>query len=127
MIRFEGLVECRIDRGGPLGLTLSGRRGAEGLHVAFVGAAPADFPAHFDGAVIEPAGSDEYRVVSGGEPRTIRARRVFVHRDVRQVFCAAVPTRPAPAAKRLFWRAVLAFAGSSLGRRALANRRASVS
>jgi len=122
-IRFEGPVECRVDRGGPLGVTLTGRRGAEILHVTFVGTAPADLPPRLDGAILERVGGDEYRIASGGERRTIQAQRVFVHRDVRQVFCGAVPTRPAPVVKRLFWRAVLAFAGSSLGRSVLGKAR----
>lgn len=122
-IRFDGPVDCRVDRGGPLGLTLSGRRGTEVLHVAFVGTAPADFPQRLDTAVVEPAGADEYRIVSGGERRTLRAQRVFVHRDVRKAFCGAVPARPVPVVKRLFWRAVLAFAASPIGRRVLGRAR----
>jgi hypothetical protein len=120
-LRFEGPVECRVDRDGPLALTLTGPRGAEILFITFVGVQPLDLPPRLDAAVIEPAGAEEYRIVSGGERRTIRARRVFVHRDVRQAFCGAVPARRAPVAKRLFWRLILAFAGSSLGRRMLAN------
>jgi hypothetical protein len=121
-ISLEGPVQCRVDRGGPLGLTLAGRRDAEVLYVTFVGTPTADLPPRLDATVIEPVGADEYRIASGGEQRTIRAQRVFVHRDVGQVFCSAVPARPAPFAKRVFWRAVLALAGSSLGRRVLRPR-----
>jgi hypothetical protein len=85
--------------------------------------ASADFPARLEAPVVEPAGQHEYRIVSAGAQRVIRAQRVFVHRDVRQVFCDAVPARRPPLAKRLFWRALLAFAGSALGRRMLGNVR----
>jgi hypothetical protein len=122
-VRFEGTVECRIDPGSPLGLTLIGRSGTEILHVTFVGTPPADFPGRLEAPVVEPAGVHEYRIVAAGVQRVIRAPRVFVHRDVRQVFCGVVPARRAPVAKRLFWRVVLAFAGSSLGRRMFGHAR----
>jgi hypothetical protein len=122
-LRFEGPVECRLDPRGPIGLTLIGRRGNEILHVTFVGVASGDFPARLEAPVVEPAGEHEYRIVSVGVRRTIRAQRVFLHRDVREAFCGAVPARPAPVAKRVFWRAVLALAGTSLGRRLLGGAR----
>jgi hypothetical protein len=122
-LRFEGSVECRIDPGSPLGLTLTGRSGGEIVHVTFVGFPPADFPARLDAPLVEPAGEHEYRIVAAGVQRVMRASRVFVHRDVREVFCGAVPGRRAPVGKRLFWRAVLAFAGSSLGRRMFGHAR----
>ncbi len=122
-VRFDGPVECRIDRTGPLGLTLMGPQGADTLRVSFVGVAPADFPARLEAALVERAGEGEYRIVSGSDRRVVRARRVFVHRDVGKVFCGAVPARPPPLAKRLLWRVVLAFAGSALGRRMLGGPR----
>jgi hypothetical protein len=38
------------------------------------------------------------------------------HRDVRAALLAAIPPRPAPLAKRVFWRLVLAIARVAPGR-----------
>jgi hypothetical protein len=120
-LRFEGPVECRCDPAAS-GLTLSGRSGSGLVHVTLVGTPPPDFPARLESPVLERIADHEYRIASGGDSRTVRARRVFVHCDAREVFCAAVPARPAPLVKRLFWRALLAFAASAPGRRLLGGR-----
>ncbi|HKZ74541.1 MAG TPA: hypothetical protein VJ011_10785 [Steroidobacteraceae bacterium] len=118
LVRFTGAVECRVDRAGPLGLTLVGAQGDATVQAAFLCPAPPDFPARLDAPVVERAGSRRYRIVAAGVPRIVEAA-VFVHRDVTHAFARLIPARKAPAAKRAFWRAVLAFAGTRAGQRVL--------
>ncbi len=51
------------------------------------------------------------------------ATSVHVHRDIGKAFYRAVPPRPVPFAKRMFWSLVLALAGSRTGKRVLASLR----
>lgn len=48
--------------------------------------------------------------------------RVFVHRTVQAQIAAAIPPRPAPWLRSVFWRALPALLGSRLGRALLAQR-----
>jgi hypothetical protein len=49
----------------------------------------------------------------------IEATSLHVHRDVGNAFYRAVPPRLVPLRKRLFWRVVLALAGTGAGKRLL--------
>lgn len=120
--RFDGPVACRIDAHGPLGLTLSGRDSGGAVHVSFVTHAPRDFPAELAAATVERVAPERYRISDARGERALEAARAFVHRDVRIAFERAVPPRRAPFVKRAFWRAVLAFAATAAGRRALGVR-----
>jgi hypothetical protein len=118
VVHFTGAVSCTRTPAGPLGLTLTGRtadRPGEELELAFAGTAPADLPAHLDGAVIERAGPGSYRIASGARSWTITARSVHLHRDVAQDFYRAIAPRPAPLSRRLLFGVMLALARSRAG------------
>jgi hypothetical protein len=119
LVTFCGEVECRFDGCGPLGLILSGhttQRPEEVVHLAFAGAAPADFPRTLDNATIEPPSAQSYRISSGARSWTVNARAAHLHREVAAAFYQAVPTPPVRWTQRLFWRIVLALAASAAGR-----------
>jgi hypothetical protein len=116
---FCGRVDSRFDGCGPLGLILSGHtahRPQELVHLAFAGAAPADFPKTLQNAIIERLGEQSYRISSVAGSWTITARAAHLHREVAAAFFDAVPTRPIRWTQRLFWRIVLALAATSAGR-----------
>jgi hypothetical protein len=46
----------------------------------------------------------------------VEAISLHVHRDIGRTFYRAIPPRPVPLAKRLFWSLVLALAGSRTGK-----------
>ena len=123
LIRFSGAVECRIDRAGPLGLTLLGRDRDEPVQIAFVCTAPPAFPDRLESAVISRHGPGTFRIVAGGTQRELEAAGVFVHRDVARVLERAVPPPRPSLVRRVFWRAVLALAASPIGRSVLLARR----
>jgi hypothetical protein len=117
LVTFRGPVHARRTPG-PLGLTLSGdTREAPGAAtaLAFSAAAPADFPAALEDALVERIGPGEYRITSGAREWRIGARAVHLTREVAAEFYRALPPRPVPAAKRFFLRIVLALAGSRAG------------
>jgi hypothetical protein len=123
LMRFSGVVECRISRAGPLGLTLLGRDRDEPVQIAFVCTAPAAFPEQLESAVVMRDGPGTFRIVAGATDRRLEAAGVFAHRDVARVLERAVPPRPPSLARRIFWRAVLALAASPIGRSVLLARR----
>jgi hypothetical protein len=61
------------------------------------------------------AGAGRYRIASPAGDWLINARAVHLHRDVAPPFYRALPPRPVPPGKRLFWRLVLALAASRAG------------
>jgi hypothetical protein len=114
---FRGPASCRC-AGETTGLTLSGstaERPAEATSLAFSAAAPADCPDTLQDAVVEGRGAGQYRIRSGTREWVIRARAVHLHREIAASFYRAIPPRPAPWRKRLFWRVVLILAGSRSG------------
>jgi len=119
VVRFSGLVQCRVDRHGPLGLTLIGPVGDATVHLSFVCTPPVDWPPRLEAPMVLREGTAQFRVVETGGDRALEASRVFVHRDAARVFDRAVPPRRAPLVKRVLWRGVLALAATSVGRRML--------
>ena len=122
VVTFCGPVECRFDGCGPLGLILSGRtsqRPNEVVHVAFAGAAPADFPRTLTSASVERLGAESFRIASGTSAWIVSARAAHVHREVAAAFYQALPMAPLRWTQRLFWRIVLVLAASTAGRRLL--------
>jgi hypothetical protein len=114
---FRGAVRC-LRGAAPLGLTLIGEtpeHEGERTALAFSAAAPADFPAALEGAVIERVGPQQYRITSGPREWLIAATAVHQHRDVGERFYRAIPPRRVPFGKRLFWRVVLALAATRTG------------
>jgi len=118
---FRGPVSCTRAAGVP-GLTLSGNSAqtpAEKTVLAFSSAALPDLPAALHDVVVEHLGGGRYRISSSAGEWTISASVVHLHREIAAQFYRAIPPRPAPARKRLFWRVVLALAASRTGLAAL--------
>lgn len=115
-VRFAGPVSC-VRGTGALRLTLTGTAAdppAQPLTVGFAAAAPAGLPAVLEDAVVEPA-SGGFRIASAAGEWTLAAPAVHVHRDVSVPFYRALPPRPVPFGKRMFWHLVLLLAGSRGG------------
>jgi hypothetical protein len=122
VIRFHGWISCRRDGEGPLGLVLVGRTLAderdESVQVAFSSPAPDGLPEALEDPRVESLGNNQYRLASGDQSWTLRGP-IHVHREIAAAFYKAVPPRPVPWRKRLFWRVMLALAAHPLGRRLL--------
>jgi hypothetical protein len=121
-LHFRGWISCRRDGEGPLGLILVGRtsqhRREEAVQVAFSCAAPVDLPEALEDARVEFLGNNRYRLSSGDKSWTLEGA-VHVHREVAAAFYKAIPPRPVPWRKRLFWRVMLGLARNRLARRLL--------
>ena len=114
---FRGLVHCRRAAAVP-GLTLSGSTAEapdEPTALAFSAAAPADLPGTLADAVVDHLGGTHYRIGTEWREWLLRAEVVHLHREIAPQFYRAIPPRPAPWAKRVFWRVVLALAASRAG------------
>jgi hypothetical protein len=116
-VKFSGPVRCT--RGAPpLGLTLSGQLppgDPRPATVAFSALAPADLPDVLTDALIEPLGGAQYRLSDARRSWLIESPSVHLHRDVGAAFYRAIPPRPAPRLRRLFFRVVLWLAASHRG------------
>lgn len=110
-LRFRGWCCCRRDGEGPLGLILSGRTEEpdEAVHVAFAATAPVDLPDELEEVTIEFLDARRSRISSAGREWIIEGP-AHVHREIATVFYRAIPPRPVPWHKRLFWRVVLGLA-----------------
>jgi hypothetical protein len=120
-VRFPGWISCRRDGEGPLGLILVGRtqdRPEEAVQMSFACRAPADMPDALEDATVTRLGPRRYRISSGARSWTLDAV-AHVHREVATAFYKALPPRPVPLRKRLFWRTLLALAANKYGRRLL--------
>ena len=118
---FRGPVSCRRACG-PLALTLAGftaERPGEPTTLTFGAPPPQDFPDALEDALIECLAPGEYRVTGAAGAWRIAASAVHVHTEVGAAFYRAVPPRPVPWGRRVFWRAVLALAASRAGLAAL--------
>lgn len=118
VIRLRGRISCRRDGEGPLGLILAGGTvdspdGA--VQLAFACRAPADMPATLDDVTVEKLGERQYRISSGGRVWALPAI-AHVHREIAGAFYKALPPRPVPWRKRLFWRVMLLLAAHRPGR-----------
>jgi hypothetical protein len=121
VIRFPGWISCRLDGEGSLGLILVGRTAdhpEEPVQLAFTGQHPSDIPEALDGATVTRLGPRRYQIASGARSWTIEGV-AHLHREVAVPFYRALPPRPVPWRKRLFWRVLLALAANPLGRRLL--------
>ena len=116
---FRGAVACRrtVDA-----LILSGcaaDSADEVLILTLVSAGPAELPESLSAAVVTMLDEQHLRITSGSRDWVVAATSVHLHRDIRRAFYRAVPARPAPLIKRLFWRIVMALAGNRAGKRLL--------
>ena len=120
-IEFQGLVSCRLDGEGPLGLILIGstsERPGEVMQLAFAGPAPQGLPETLKDVRVEPLDADRYRIVSNSAQWTV-AGVAHLHREIGKIFYEAVPPRAVPWRKRILWRAALRIASSSAAQRLL--------
>ena len=121
-LHFRGWISCRRDGEGPLGLILVGRtsqhRRDEAVQVAFSCPAPVDLPEALEDARIEFLGGHRHRLTSGDKSWILEGP-VHVHREVAGAFYKAIPPRPVPWRKRLFWRVMLGLARNPISRRLL--------
>jgi hypothetical protein len=90
--------------------------------MAFACAAPVDMPEALEDATVERRGPAEYRVTSGDRSWVLLAP-AHVHREVASMFYKALPPRPVPWRKRLFWRVLMGLASRPVGRRLLLRNR----
>jgi len=114
---FRGMVHCLRASAVP-GLTLRGMTAEapdEPTALAFSAAAPADLPGTLEDAVVDHLGGTHYRIGAARREWLITAQGVHLHREIAPQFYRAIPPRPAPWAKRVFWRMVLALAASRAG------------
>jgi hypothetical protein len=121
VIRFPGWISCRRDGEGPLGLILVGRtqdRPEEPVQMSFACTAPADIPDALEGTTVTRLAPRRYRISSGTRSWTLDAV-AHLHRDVATAFYRALPPRPVPPRKRLFWRVLLTLAAYPATRRLL--------
>jgi hypothetical protein len=118
---FRGTVRCEYSVQART-LTLSGTDAAspgEATALTFSAAAPTDCSGTLEDALVEHVEGAHYRIRSGTREWPIQAGAAHVHRDIAAAFYRAIPPRPAPWRKRLFWAVVLALAASRPGLAAL--------
>ena len=92
--------------------------------LTFFGSGLPDVPESLAVAEVLALEAQRYRIAQPARSWEFEAASVHVHRDVGKAFYRAIPPRAVPLTKRLFWRAVLALAGSRAGKRLLASLRA---
>jgi len=117
LARFAGEVR-RAPGSGALRLLLRGTSAAapgQPLTVGFASAAPAGLPEVLQDVVIDEPAPGTFRIASAAGAWTLTANAAHVHRDVAAPFYRAIPPRPVPFGKRIFWRLVLLLAGSRAG------------
>lgn len=85
----------------------------------FYGAAAESLPEALEDVVVQQIGVGVYRVCSGEQGWPVSARSVHLHRDIAAAFYKAIPPRPVPLRKRIFWRAVLTLVSHPFGKKLL--------
>lgn len=120
---FRGTVVCRR-RGNALSLTGSAADSADDILIlTFVAPDVRGLPDRLNGATVRALGGRRYGIGSESGDWVVDASSVHAHRDIGSVFYRAVPPRPTPLGKRLFWRVVLALAGTRAGKHLLLSLR----
>ena len=116
--RFRGWISCRRDGEGPLGLILVGRTQdqPDEMRADGVRRAPPRWtcPKHWKTPPWSGSAPAEYRVSSGDRSWTLHGARPRASRS-GDAFYKALPPRPVPWRKRLFWRVMLALARPAPG------------
>jgi hypothetical protein len=93
------------------------------LILTFVSRSIPEVPDSLTSATIRAVDGHHYRITSDAREWVVEATSFHVHRDIGDTFYRAVPPRPAPLKKRLFWRVVLALAATGAGKRLLLSLR----
>jgi hypothetical protein len=75
-------------------------------------------PEALEEARVEFLGDNRHRLTSGDKSWTL-VGAAHVHREVAGAFYQALPPRPVPLRKRLFWHLLLGLAANPLGRKLL--------
>jgi hypothetical protein len=117
LIVFAGEVRCQAAPGVP-GLTLSGRTAAHPqarTELAFSARAPTALPSTLSDVRIEAQPDGGWRITSAAGSWQVAGGAVHLHREIAREFYTALPPRPVPRLKRLFWYAVLTLARSRAG------------
>ena len=120
---FRGPVTCRRTANT---LTLSGSAADSAddcLILTFISASIPEVPDSLASAAVRALDERHYRITSAARDWIVEATSLHVHRDIGNAFYRAVPPRPAPLKKRLFWRVVLALAATGAGKRLLLSLR----
>jgi hypothetical protein len=120
---FRGPVTCR--RTANL-LTLTGAAADSAddrLILTFISPSMAEVPHSLAAAAIHAVDEHHYRIACASGELMVEATSLHVHRDIGSAFYRAVPPRPAPLGRRIFWRLVLALAGTRAGKRLLLSLR----
>lgn len=120
---FRGPVTCRRMSNV---LTLSGSdadSADDRLILTFISPSVADLPDSLSAASIRALDERRYRITSASRDLIVEATSLHVHRDIGNAFYRAIPPRAVPLKKRLFWRVVLALAGTRAGKRLLLSLR----
>ena len=120
---FRGTVSCSRTAGA---LTLSGAAADSAddrLILTLISPSIPDIPDSLDAVILTAVGEHRYRLASGSRDLVVEATSLHVHRDIGKAFYRAVPPRPVPLRKRLFWSLVLWLAGSPTGKQVLASLR----
>jgi hypothetical protein len=116
---FRGAVDCRRTAEALI-LTGAAADPADGrLILTLITASAADLAASLTDATVAALDEHRYRITCGSRSWVVEAASVHVHYDIGEAFYRAIPPRPAPLTKRLFWGAVLALAGTRAGKRLL--------
>ena len=120
---FRGAVTCGRT---PNALTLSGSAADsvdDRLILTFISSSPPDVPGSLTGVSISAVDEHHYRITSASRDMVVEAKSLHIHRDIGRVFYRAVPPRPVPLNKRLFWGVVLWLVASRAGKRLLLSLR----
>jgi len=82
-----------------------------------------DLPDSLAAATVSLIEEHRYCITSASRSWAVEAASAHVHRDVGAAFYRAIPPRAVPLRKRLFWKVVLALAGTNAGKRMLLSLR----
>lgn len=82
-----------------------------------------DIPDSLTAATVEAVGKNRFCIGSASRAFVVGASSVHLHRDIGKVFYRAIPPRPVPLRKRVFWRLALWLAGTRTGKRVLLSLR----
>jgi hypothetical protein len=89
------------------------------LILTFIAPSIPDLPDSLTAATVLALDEHRYRITSASRDWIVAATSLHVHRDIGNAFYRALPPRPPPLKKRLFWRLVLALAATRAGKRLL--------
>ena len=78
-----------------------------------------DIPDSLTAVILTAIDERHYRIAAESGDLVVEAVSLHIHRDIGKAFYRALPPRPVPLAKRIFWSLVLSLAASRTGKRLL--------